>query len=876
LCIVQTPTQTDELPKTYEPAQVEAKRYAQWIAAGVFHEEPDPARPPFIISMPPPNITGRAHLGHGSTFTPQDILTRYHRMLGENADWLPGQDHAAIATEALIVRELAAEGETRERLGRPAFLRRAWEWREHYGSVIYEQFRALGFGPDWSRDRFTLDPGLSAAVTAVFVALYEEGLIYRGTRLVNWDPESRSTLSDAEVDEEERDGFLWQIRYAGEDGTFSIDVATTRPETLLGDTAVAVHPDDDRYAHLVGKRVIVPLVERLVPIVADAAVERDFGTGAVKVTPAHDPLDNEIGMRHGLPMPSVIGFDGRMTGDVPQAYRGLDRFDARKAVVADLEARGALLGTTPRRHVVPVSSRSGAIVEPLLSLQWFCRMETLAAPALEAYRNGRIRFVPERFGRTYEHWLENIKDWNISRQVWWGHQLPVWYTPDGEPIVAASETAARTIANERYGTTDLRRDPDTLDTWFSSALWPFSILGWPERTPELEHWYPNSVLITGRDIIFLWVARMAMLGLKFAGDVPFRDVFIAPLVFDAAGRKMSKSLGNALDPMELVAKYGADATRFGIVRQMRLESQELRFDERFCEKARDFNNKLWNALRYCRSLPEGLSRARRLPPPAEQTLADRWILWGLRATIERVGRALDGYEFGVAADVLLDFAWYEFCDWYIEATKVPTPTRAVVLSYVLNAVARLLHPIAPFVSEEIWQALPHDGKTIVTALWPQTDEIAADRASYERYEALKGVVGKVRDLRAQLGLAPRERLTLEVPPELDADARALLALHAHATLVDVPGLSGEGDPLLAATARAPHGVLRERYRKDVLRLDGEVERLERKLANPQFASKAAPDVVAKERAKLGDYERERARVVAQLMRIESDGPDAGR
>ncbi len=869
-----------ELPKTYDPAAVEARRYRFWLESGVFHEEPDPARPPFVISMPPPNITGRAHLGHGSTYTPMDILTRYHRMLGENADWVPGQDHAAIATEAVLVRELAKEGLTRDGLGREAFLARAWQWREQYGGAINESFRTLGFGPDWARERFTMDPGLSAAVIKVFVELYRDGLIYRGTRLVNWDPVSRSTLSDAEVEDEERDGFLWHIRYPAVDGTFAVDVATTRPETMLGDTAVAVHPDDERYTHLVGRHVLLPLVGKHIPIVADAAVERDFGTGAVKVTPAHDALDNEIGERHELAMPSVIGFDGKMTDEAPEKYRGLSVAEARRAVVADLKAEGYLIDVEPRRHVVPVSSRSGAVVEPLLSLQWFCKMETLAKPALQAYLDGRIRFVPERFGRTYEHWLEKIKDWNISRQVWWGHQLPVWYGPDDEVVVAETEAEAYAIAQRDFGVVELRRDPDTLDTWFSSGLWPFSILGWPERTLELEHWYPNQVMITGRDIIFLWVARMVMLGMRFAGDIPFREVFIAPLVFDMHGRKMSKSLGNAIDPMDLVEKYGADATRFGVVRQMRLESQELRFDERFCEKAREFNNKMWNALRYVKSLPEGLPPAGTLPELADLSLADRWILTTLHDTVAKVTAALDGFAFGVAADALLDFVWYSFCDWYVEATKVPTPTRASVLSYVLNAAVRLLHPIAPFVTEEIWQALPHDGRTIVTASWPDPAEIPVDRAAAARYATLQAVVGKARDMRAQLGLPPREKLTIEVPATLDEGARALLALHANATLaspranVRLEANLHESlvttDSLLAATVRAPAAVLRERYGKELDRLDGEVARLEKKLGNEQFVGKASPDVVAKEREKLAGYEAERARVRGRLAALEAE------
>ena len=860
------------LAKQYDHAAVEASRYAAWLAAGVFHEEPDPARPPFVISMPPPNITGRAHLGHGSTYAAMDTLTRYHRMLGDNSTWLPGQDHAAIATEAVLVRELAKENQTRDTLGREAFLARAWEWRERYGRAIYEAFEALGFGPDWDRDRFTMDPGLSDAVTRVFVALYREGLIYRGERLVNWDPESQSTLSDAEVDDVERDGSLWYLRYGAADGSFEIVIATTRPETIFGDTAVAVHPHDERYAHLVGKNVIVPLHGRPIPIVADEAIERDFGTGALKVTPAHDVLDNEIGTRHGLAAPSVIGFDGRLTGDVPSPYRGMDRFAARDAVVRDLASTGALVRTESRRHSVPISSRSGAVVEPLLSLQWFCRMDTLAAPALEAYRSGRIRFVPERFGREYARWLENIRDWNVSRQVWWGHRLPVWYTVDDRPIVAETEEAALEIAASDFGTTELRRDGDTLDTWFSSGLWPFSILGWPERTPEFQHWYPNTVLVTGREIIFLWVARMVMLGLKFAGDVPFRTVFIAPLVFDLEGRKMSKSLGNVIDPMGLIATYGADATRFGILSQMRLESQELRFDERSVTKARDFNNKLWNALRYVTSLPEGLTRASRLPAPAEQSLADAWILAGLRDTIERVSGALDGFEFGVASDAIVEFAWYRFCDWYIEASKVPTPTRGVVLPYVLNVIARLLHPLAPFVTEEIWQALPHDGQTIVTASWPDAEEIAVDMAAAARFEAVRGVVRRARDLRADLGLAPREKVTIEVPAALDAGARALLERLAEARLVDAPrAAQTSGDPLDAAVPQAPPGVLAERYRRDGARLDAEVERLEKKLANANFAAKAAPAVVASETEKLRAYRGARELVRERLAGLPVSG-----
>jgi valyl-tRNA synthetase len=884
-----------ELPKTYDHAAVESRRYAVWETSGVFHEDPDPARPPFIIPMPPPNITGRAHLGHGSTYTAMDLLTRYHRMRGENADWLPGQDHAAIATEAVLVRELAREGKTRDGLGRAAFLERAWQWRNEYGGIIYEQFRKLGFGPDWARDRFTLDPGLSAAVTKVFVDLYNEGLIYRGTRLINWDPKARSTLSDAEVEYEERDASLWHVSYALEDASAAIVVATTRPETMLGDTAVAVHPEDPRYRSLIGKRVVLPLAGRTIPLIADAGVDPAFGTGAVKVTPAHDPLDYEIGMRHGLPMPTVIGFDGRIRADgagflTPDSkYVGLDRFEARAAIVADLDACGALVRTEPYRQRIARSSRTHEIIEPLLSLQWFCRMEPLAAPALEAYRGGRVRFVPERHGKTYERWLENIRDWNISRQVWWGHQLPVWYVPpydDEHIIVAHSEEEARAIARERFGTEELRRDTDTLDTWFSSGLWPFSILGWPERTPELEHWYPAQLLITASEIIFLWVARMVMLGLRFMGDVPFRDVLITPIVFDELGRKMSKSLGNSIDPLELIARYGADATRFGIVRQMHADAQDLNFSESRCDEAAKFNNKIWNALRYVVTLPEGLPPAGTLPAEADRTLADRWILSALHEAISKASAALDRYDLGAYAETLLHFIWYEYCAWYLEATKLPaqTATRGAVLSYVLNAAMRALHPVAPFVSEEVWQALPHDGATIVTASWPESAEIPRDEAARERFEAVMRTVEKARNERASSGLAPQKPLQGSAQPPLDEEERALIALLGNADVKVLPVTANFGSADLSAADKrgsadlwarvvffVPETIRRERLQADLTKLEAEVRRAEGKLANEAFVAKARPEAVDKEREKLAQYSAQLDRARAELRELSDAG-----
>jgi valyl-tRNA synthetase len=874
----------------YDPAEVEPRLYARWLDSGVFHEEPDPARPPFIISMPPPNITGRLHLGQTSTYSPMDVLTRYHRMLGENADWIPGQDHAAIATEAVIVRELAKEGLTRDGLGRERYLERAWEWRKLYGGAINDAFRRLGFGPDWERERFTLDPGLSAAVIKVFVDLYRDGLIYRGTRLVNWDPASRSTLSDAEVDDVETDTFLWHIRYRAEDGGDGLVIATTRPETYLGDVAVAVHPSDERYRHLIGKNVVLPIVDRAIPVIADDAVLQEFGTGAVKVTPAHDQTDYEIGQRHELPMPTVIDFDARISvplwryDETPERrapidaqapkmakYAGLDRFEARRRIVDDLRALGALVDEKPYHSILPTSSRPPyAVIEPLLSLQWFVRMQTLAAPALEAYRSGAIRFVPERFGRTYAAGLENIRDWNVSRQIWWGHQLPVWYTPNDDVIVAHDEEEAKRAARERYGTDELRRDPDTLDTWFSSGLWPFSILGWPERTPELEHWYPNQVMITSRDIIFLWVSRMVMLGLRFVGRIPFETVFVTPLVFDMHGRKMSKSLGNAIDPMtDLIPKYGADGTRFGIVRQMRLESQELRFDERFCDEAKRFATKLWNALRYTCTLPEDLPSATALPPREKLTLADRWILTELHACVETVTRAYDGFEFGVAADTLLQFGWYTFCDWYVEASKAEgqRETRAAVLSFVLNAFVRAMHPIAPFVTEEIWQTLPHDGATIVTASWPDIAEMPSFPDDAAVFRTVIEKVEQLRHARSEWGVQPKEWMRVEIPASLASERGVVeaIATLARAEISTYDG--GEGsvrERILAVRAIADSAKLRERYVREIGRLESEVARSEKKLANDGFVAKASSDVVAAERAKLEEYRRELARVHAAL------------
>ena len=856
-------------PKAYDPQSVEQRHYRRWEEAGYFHEEPDPARPPYVICMPPPNVTARAHIGHASTYGPMDVLVRYHRMLGENADWLPGTDHAAIATEAVLIKQLAAAGKSRESLGREAYLELAWKWSRETGGTIDDQFRRLGFSPDWERSHFTMDDNMSAAVNKIFVELYREGLIYRGNRLINWDPKSQSTISDAEIDHEERETFLWRVRYPFvKDGTDGIEIATTRPETIPADVAIAVHPQDARYKHLIGKTVWDPVMfARQIPIIADDVVDSEFGTGAVKVTPAHDPTDYEIGLRHGLAMPCVISPDGKMTAqDVAIGrFEGMESPRAREEIVNEIERHGLLVEKKPYTHSVGISERSGAVVEPMLSLQWFMKMKPLAQPALAALHDGRLRFVPERYGRTYEQWLQNIRDWNISRQVWWGHQLPVWYTPNGEIVVAETEAEAMAMAREQFGTHELRRDSDTLDTWFSSALWPFTILGWPEKTPELAQWYPSAVLITGWEIIFLWVARMVMLGMKFMGDVPFPDVFIAPLVFDAQGRKMSKSLGNAIDPLDLLEKYGADALRMGMMRQMRLEGQELRFQESRCEEARNFNNKIWNAKNFALSLHEGLPGALHLPAPASLSIADRWILTRLHDTIIHVSESLNGYDFGTAAETLWKFIWYEFCDWYIEAAKIKTQTRAAVLSFVLNNAMRLLHPLEPFITEEVWLALPHDGLSIMTANWPDIAEIPVDRDGAAVFSSIQTYLETLREYKASLGMPAKSKIAVRAPGNFPGEAATLLeALGPCEVMRSLPDqeVSSFSQWLSFLAIEAPREFLLQRYLKDRARIAGEIERIERKLADEKFVAKAPEPVVRKEREKLAGF-------AADLVRIES-------
>ncbi|MBC5824395.1 MAG: valine--tRNA ligase [Candidatus Eremiobacteraeota bacterium] len=852
----------------YDPAAIEAGWYARWEAEGDFHAEPDPGGTPFVIAMPPPNITGRAHMGQGSTYTPMDILTRWHRMRGDNAVWLPGQDHAAIATQNVVEKELAREGLSRNDIGRERFLERVWRWRTKYGDIIYRQFRALGFGPDWQRDRFTMDEGLSAAVTRVFVELYRDGLIYRGTRLINWCPRCASTLADTEVEREERPGTLYFVRYRAEQGDGEIVVATTRPETIPADVAVAVHPGDARYAAIIGRRVLRPLSTQPIPVITDQAVDAAFGTGALKITPGHDQADYDIGERHGLPGSSVIGFDARMTADVEQSLVGMERTAARARAADLLRARGALAREEQHSVFVGLCYRCGTVIEPLLSLQWFVKVKPLAEPALQASRDGRLRFAPARYQRTYEDWLERIRDWNISRQIWWGHRLPVWYCVNEHVTVSQQPPASC----QTCGSPELRQDEDTLDTWFSSALWPFSILGWPHHTKELEVWYPTSVLVTGREIIFNWVARMVMMGLRFVGDVPFSTVFVTPLVLDERGVKMSKSLGNSLDPMQLIADYGADATRFGIVNQLH-GAQDVRFAVSKCDDARKFCNKLWQATRFAlQAFPEldGSPAPLPLPPLEQWTLPDRYLMDRLRSTVLQVDDALNGFSFAATATALYVFVWNELCDIYIEIAKDRAPTRAPILAHVLCASLQLLHPIMPFISEELWQRLPHEGRHIGGSGWP-SGAGRLDEAARREMQLVLDFVETVRALRAVPKLPYRELRDAIVVGE-PGDLEGLLERESQAvkTLARAEKVRFVRD----AAARPKHVVSRrfesvevllevdaafiERERSE-LAMEAERNRvqiadIERKLTSSNFVAKAPPAVVEKEKARLAELQ----------------------
>jgi len=850
-----------ELEKVYDPARVEDKTYQFWEEGGYFHAEVEPDKTPYTIVIPPPNITGKLHMGHALDETLQDILIRWRRMQGYNALWVPGTDHASIATEAKIVEAMRQEGITKEEIGREKFLERAWKWKETYGGHIVGQLKKLGSSCDWDRERFTLDEGCSKAVREVFAKLYEKGLIYRGERIINWCPHCLTSISDIEIEYAEKDGFFWHLGYPIVGTDEVLEIATTRPETMLGDTAVAVHPDDKRYQHLIGKKVLLPLVNKEIPIVADSYVEMDFGTGVVKITPAHDPNDFEVGLRHNLPVINVFTEDAHINENGGK-YQGLTREECRKAIVKDLEAGGYLIKTEPYKHNVGTCYRCSTTVEPRVSKQWFVKMEPLAKPAIEAVRSHKTKFVPDRFEKIYFHWMENIKDWCISRQLWWGHQIPAWYCQDcGEMVVARENPTECPKCHSK----NLVQDPDTLDTWFSSALWPFSTLGWPDKTPELQHFYPTSTLVTAYDIIFFWVARMIFSGLEHMGEPPFETVLIHGLVRDAQGRKMSKSLGNGIDPLEIIRDYGADALRFTLATG-NSPGNDMRFSTEKVNASRNFANKLWNAARF---ILMNLSDEIQTPDlPEKFTLEDKWMLTKYYSLVGEVTENLEKFELGLAVQKLYDFIWDVFCDWYIELCKTRLQTGGEtaldaqrMLVYVMNGALRLLHPFMPFITEEIWQALPHEGESIMVAPWPQKKEgYPQEEAAFEKIMA---VIKGIRNRRAEMNVPPSKKAGIFIATayqDVFQQGTPFLTRLAYASHVEIGqefDLKGAVQVVTdAARVFIPMDELIDKE-KELARLakekavcEKEIQGLTGKLSNQGFVSKAPAHVVEAERAKL--------------------------
>jgi len=860
-------SEDQQMAKVYDPSQVEEKWYRYWEESGFFTPQVEQDKKPFSIVMPPPNVTGSLHLGHAMDNTLQDILTRFKRMQGYNTLWLPGTDHAGIATQAKVEEQLAQQGTNRHALGREKFLEKAWAWKEQYGGTITRQLRKLGASCDWSRERFTMDEGCSRAVREVFVKLYEKGLIYRGNYIVNWCSKCHTTISDIEVEHTEKEGNLWYIRYPAAGGGEGVVVATTRPETMLGDVAVAVHPEDERYRNLTGKTVVLPLMNREIPVIADEYVDKEFGTGAVKITPAHDPNDFEMGLRHKLEQINIMNSDATINENGGK-YQGMDRYEARKQIVKDLEELGLLIKVEQHNHAVGECYRCSTVVEPRVSRQWFVKMKPLAEPAIKVVQDGKLQFVPERFARIYIGWLENIRDWCISRQLWWGHRIPVWYCQDCGAEICVKEDPS---CCPKCNSTKLEQDPDVLDTWFSSALWPFSTMGWPEETAELKHFYPTSVLVTGRDIIFFWVARMIFMGLEFQQDVPFHKVMIHGLVLDSQGRKMSKSLGNGVDPIEVIEQYGADTLRFMLITG-NTPGNDLRFHFDRLEATRNFLNKIWNASRFViMNLDDDSEKAR-----GQLTLADKWILSRYEETVQNVTAAMERYDLGEAGRLLYEFIWNEYCDWYIELTKkrlydkenqVDRNTAQSVLLEVLEGTMRLLHPFMPFLTEEIWQHLPTKGETIMLSSWPEAGGYKDQQAEKEM-TVLMEVIRAVRNIRAEMNVAPgRKADIILVAPEtetVEVLQRGLenirqLAVGEKITILqklDANPPQSASTVLTGVTVYLPLKGLLDldkeiaKVRKEIENALAEQKRLEAKLGNPGFTAKAPEDVVAKEKEKL--------------------------
>ena len=851
-----------ELAKKYDPKEVEDRIYSSWIEGGYFHAELDQNKKPYTIVIPPPNITGQLHMGHALDNTLQDILIRYRRMQGYDALWIPGTDHASIATEAKIVEAMALEGITKDDLGRDKFLERAWEWKEQFGGRIIEQLKKLGASCDWERERFTLDDGCSKAVREVFVRLYEKDLIYQGERIINWCPNCLTSISDAEVEHDEKDGSFWHLRYPITGTSDYIELATTRPETMLGDTAIAVNPKDERYSHLVGKTVTLPLVDKEIPIVADSYVEMDFGTGVVKITPAHDPNDFEVGARHNLPIIDVMTDDGKMNENAGEKYCGMDRYECRKAIVKDLQDGGFLVKIEPMKHNVGSCYRCDTIVEPRISKQWFVKMEPLAKPAIDIVKDGKIKFVPERFDKTYFHWMENIKDWCISRQLWWGHRIPAWYCTDCNEVIVSREEPTKCT---KCGSQNLAQDPDTLDTWFSSALWPFSTLGWPDQTPEILHYYPTSTLVTGYDIIFFWVARMIFSACEHTQSQPFDTVFIHGIVRDSQGRKMSKSLGNGIDPLEVIDKYGADALRLSLATG-NSPGNDMRYMDEKVEASRNFANKLWNAARFILMNLDGTEKAPHLP----QNLAieDKWILSKFNTITKEVTDNLDKFELGVAVQKIYDFTWDLFCDWYIEIAKLrlqaggqEAQTAKDVLIYVMSNTLKLLHPFMPFITEEIWQTLPHDGKTIMTSDFPEFDKSLCFSEEEAEFERIMEAIRAIRNRRAEMNVPPSKKaqVFIDTPFKDTFESGSVFVKRlAYASEVTIGGSLNVDGAVRIVTNDAkiyiPMGELidfeaeRARLLKERESAQKELDFINSKLSNENFVSKAPQKVVDGQRA----------------------------
>ncbi len=849
-----------ELDKQYSPQNVEDRTYKFWCDHKYFHAEVNPDKKPYTIVIPPPNITGQLHMGHALDETLQDILIRWRRMEGYETLWLPGTDHASIATEAKIVEAMRKEGITKEEIGREKFLERAWEWKAQYGGRIVEQLKKLGSSCDWDRERFTLDEGCSKAVREVFCKLYDKGLIYRGERIINWCPHCLTSISDAEVEYEDQAGHFWHLRYPFKDGSGYLELATTRPETLLGDTAVAVNPNDERYKDMVGKTLILPIVHREIPVIADDYVDIEFGTGVVKITPAHDPNDFEVGLRHNLEVINVLTPDAKIVDDYPK-YAGMDRYEARKAIVEDLQAEGALVEIEDYSHNVGTCYRCGTTVEPRVSKQWFVKMEPLATPAVEVVRNGEVKFVPERFDKTYFHWMENIKDWCISRQLWWGHRIPAYYCDDcGEVMVSAQEVHTCS----KCGGNHVHQDPDTLDTWFSSALWPFSTLGYPDDTKELEYFYPTDTLVTGYDIIFFWVARMIFSGVEHMGQVPFHTVLIHGLVRDAQGRKMSKSLGNGIDPLLVIDQYGADALRFTLATG-NAPGNDMRFSDEKVKASRNFANKLWNAARFVLMY---LGNDYSYPGlPKDLAIEDKWILSKVNTLAKEVTDNLERFELGIAVAKLYDFIWDVFCDWYIEIAKIRlqsgegADTAKAVLVYVLTDILKLLHPFMPFITEEIYQAIPHDMESIMISKWPEYDPALSFADEEAQMEKIMDAIRAIRNRRAEMNIPPSKKSKVYVETafaDVFAVGSEFIKRLAYASDVEIADAFGDlGNTVTIVTNDAkiyiPLGDLvdfeaeAKRLQKELAAAEEKLAFINKKLDNPGFVNKAPEKVVQQNR-----------------------------